>query len=294
MAAHLHFREFIRAYQQTSTLLTTTIVLEYPYVLTARTLVRVPTFMHRIPVSEDLEKRIHILYLIFPHNYSIHTFSNNCCCCSLSSFDSNPILCIDGDGWQGAEISISTCDGTEVLAATTLSCAYEDYFCVDDFGEQDVVVTVTDDSWSSEVEWELFDSNGLSLIQGNDCEYASTADDAESTCPVYDSTTFSCDYDDYYYYGGYGYYYFGIDDDLAPDSCLEECTDYCSDLDCAQTCSPCIQGEYEEARDCDTPSQRLEILSWQKHCCSEHLISLHLYYRIPCRFVRWRLLCRYL
>ena len=101
-------------------------------------------------------------------------------------------MCIDGDGWQGAEISISTCDGTEVLAATTLSCAYEDYFCVDDFGEQDVVVTVTDDSWSSEVEWELFDSNGLSLIQGNDCEYASTADDAESTCPVYDSTTFSC------------------------------------------------------------------------------------------------------
>ena len=203
MAAHLHFREFIRAYQQTSTLLTTTIVLEYPYVLTARTLVRVPTFMHRIPVSEDLEKRIHILYLIFPHNYSIHIFSNNCCCCSLSSFDSNPILCIDGDGWQGAEISISTCDGTEVLAATTLSCAYEDYFCVDDFGEQDVVVTVTDDYYSSEVEWELFDSNSLSLIQGNDCEYASTADDAESTCPVYDSTTFSCDYDDYYYYGGY-------------------------------------------------------------------------------------------
>ena len=159
MAAHLHFREFIRAYQQTSTLLTTTIVLEYTYslfVLTARTLVRVPTFMHWIPVSEDLEKRIHILYLIFPHNYSIHTFSNNCCCCSLSSFDSNPILCIDGDGWQGAEISISTCDGTEVLAATTLSCAYGDYFCVDDFGAQDVVVTVTDDYYSSEVEWELF------------------------------------------------------------------------------------------------------------------------------------------
>ena len=192
MAAHLHFREFIRAYQQTSTLLTTTIVLEYPYVLTARTLVRVPTFMHRIPVSEDLEKRIHILYFIFPHNYSIHTFSNNCCRCSLSSFDSNPILCIDGDGWQGAEISISTCDGTEVLAATTLSCAYEDYFCVDDFGEQDVVVTVTDDYYSSEVEWTLYNATGSSLIYGGACYHLTTSENPDSECLTYDSSYEVC------------------------------------------------------------------------------------------------------
>ena len=173
---------------------TTTMITIIPMhtALPARTLVRVPTFMHRIPVSEDLEKRIHILYFIFPHNYSIHTFSNNCCRCSLSSFDSNPILCIDGDGWQGAEISISTCDGTEVLAATTLSCAYEDYFCVDDFGEQDVVVTVTDDYYSSEVEWTLYSAIGSSLIYGGACDHLTTSENPDSECLTYDSSYEVC------------------------------------------------------------------------------------------------------
>ena len=79
-----------------------------------------------------------------------------------------------------------------MLAATTLSCAYEDYFCVDDFGEQDVVVTVTDDYYSIEVEWELYSAAGSSLTNGGACEYLTTSENPDSECLTYDSSFEVC------------------------------------------------------------------------------------------------------
>ena len=79
-----------------------------------------------------------------------------------------------------------------MLAATTLSCAYEDYFCVDDFGEQDVVVTVTDDYYSIEVEWELYSAAGSSLTNGGACEYLTTSENPDSECLTYYSSFEVC------------------------------------------------------------------------------------------------------
>jgi len=87
------------------------------------------------------------------------------CACFQSCGGSSYIFAQDswGDGWSGATITVSSCDGTELLSATTLEaglCGSGNYFCFDNSAGHNLVVTVVAGTWSSEVSWQLFNENG--------------------------------------------------------------------------------------------------------------------------------------
>ena len=107
----------------------------------------------------------------------------------------------DGDGWQGAEISIKTCDGTELLSPTTLECTVQDFFCIDtDFTGKDIVVTVTDDSYPSEVMWTVYDPAGNEVHSGGACEETSTSEECILSQEFECSSSYSYSYSMIYCY----------------------------------------------------------------------------------------------
>lgn len=82
--------------------------------------------------------------------------------------DSSYIYAMDsyGDGWSGAQIKVTTCDGTELLPKTTTSCLYSDYFCFDNSAGDKLQVKTTTDDYPDEVSWVLHNENGDDMSGG--------------------------------------------------------------------------------------------------------------------------------
>jgi len=74
-----------------------------------------------------------------------------------------------GDGWNGATVTVKTCDGTPLLNEATFGdglCQSSKVFCFDNPAAAPLVVETTEGDYPSEVSWSLYNENGGTLSGG--------------------------------------------------------------------------------------------------------------------------------